>query len=706
MQFVTQKREILTNASISKKEMTLSANAKAFKIILGGIYPDIIKAIVRELFTNAWDSQKGAGTLDTPISIHSPSKYEPYFAIRDYGVGMSPDLVDKIYSNIFESTKDKSNDEAGTFGMGSKTPLGYMDNFTLISYQNGMFWYYDLYINEKGIPVVDLKDTGSTDEANGVYVQIAVKSEDINAFKNNILHFVFGANTPVTIDGSKYDGQYRTAFQTEKYEIVESPTIQVPYIRMGCVLYKLDFALLLNSYGSYQRYSGSNKEQRMYNMHNVPLILNFPIGEFEVTGSREDIIYNADSKQKIRQSLENVIDEVTKEIQEKIDASPNYFEAKRDFSSLFNDLAQKIYGSYNSHQYFKYKGKPLNDELYNFNSDSVNIGAISAVKNHYRSKVVDFSDVTTFSTLVNAHHHRKPIILHVPQDSKLTDKMISSRARFLKTVKDNSRHFKTAHFVYRGSLENKTFKQIVQDFGSLAILDFEKSVIPPPKEKEPRGSKTEKVYFCATYNKNAQTVTGETKLFYHSEDQFNAKEYSKYYVPIKRLEVEDEDYKKYSDVERILEYYEKYVDKDKKIAIINKSCAETAVKFKLKNIFDDFRDRLSKIQLNDDEIKKLAHQKNSGGTLNNFFEYSPELKKYLSVTYNETKIRPEVMGILWLSQKNYENEIQVYLKEVQEKTKKVLDALPLLEFMTYRYMNEDQTKRFREILSKTIKEIK
>ena len=90
MKFDVMERKVESFGEISVKEITLSANAKAFKIIFGQIYPDITKAIVRELFTNAWDSQRNAGTLDTPIDIHLPTDWEPYFSVRDYGTGITP----------------------------------------------------------------------------------------------------------------------------------------------------------------------------------------------------------------------------------------------------------------------------------------------------------------------------------------------------------------------------------------------------------------------------------------------------------------------------------------------------------------------------------------------------------------------------------------------------------------------------------------
>lgn len=200
MEFKIETREVESVGAISTKKITLSPNAKAFKIIFGQIYPDIIKAIVRELFTNAWDSQKSAGTLDTPIDIHLPTKWEPYFSIRDYGTGMLPEQIDNVYSRVFESSKDNSNDEAGMFGMGSKTPLGYVDTFGIVSFVNGYFWAYDMFINNDGEPIMALKAQGETDLPNGVEVTVGVKENDEDTFKKYAEVFALNSGAAVNIN--------------------------------------------------------------------------------------------------------------------------------------------------------------------------------------------------------------------------------------------------------------------------------------------------------------------------------------------------------------------------------------------------------------------------------------------------------------------------------------------------------------------------
>lgn len=323
MKFNTATKEVQSFGEISKKKISISANAKAYRLIFGQIYPDIIKAIVRELFTNAWDSQKISNNLETPIDIHLPSKWEPYFGIRDYGTGMTPDVIDKIYSNVFESSKDQSNDEAGMFGMGSKTPLGYVDAFSIISYVNGIYWYYDIHMDETGSAVISLKATGETVEPNGVDVQVAVLEKDFDTFKNYVEHFAYGANTPVNINREKFLN-VRKIFKSgegwELYEITDKNSYETVHIRMGCVLYALKFIYI-------EKFIDHAKRNKINSLINKPFVLDYSIGTFAVTGSREDIIYDDNSRKLIVDRLLEIANVMIEESAKDIQNSSSYYEA-------------------------------------------------------------------------------------------------------------------------------------------------------------------------------------------------------------------------------------------------------------------------------------------------------------------------------------------------------------------------------------------
>lgn len=171
-----------TNCNIPSKAFSIKASPIAFDILSSKLYSDPILAIVRELLTNAYDSHKAAGTLDTPIHLNIPNRLEPNFVIRDYGTGLPKDDVLTLYTTFFDSTKATTNDFTGCFGLGSKTPFSYTSSFTVNSYLDGMKYSF-IIMKKDGYPQIIPVGDAPTDENNGLEINIPVQSEDYYKFQ-------------------------------------------------------------------------------------------------------------------------------------------------------------------------------------------------------------------------------------------------------------------------------------------------------------------------------------------------------------------------------------------------------------------------------------------------------------------------------------------------------------------------------------------
>ena len=172
-------------------EFRIRNSAKAFAILSSGLYSNKIKAIVRELSCNAVDSHVGAGKADVPFEVHLPTYLEPWFAVRDFGLGLDSDQVVNIYTTYFESTKTDSNAFIGALGLGSKSPFSYTENFTVTAIKNGIKRIYSAFINEVGVPSIAEMSEELTDEGNGVEVKFSVTDRyDYRSFANEA-HNVF-----------------------------------------------------------------------------------------------------------------------------------------------------------------------------------------------------------------------------------------------------------------------------------------------------------------------------------------------------------------------------------------------------------------------------------------------------------------------------------------------------------------------------------
>lgn len=175
--------DIKRHGIVDKSEFGIISSPKMFKLLSSNLYKYKVAAVVRELSTNAYDSHVMAGKADVPFSVHLPTSSEPFFSIRDFGVGITPEQADKIYRFYGASDKSNSNDYTGCMGLGSKSPFCYTSSFTVTSIVDGKKWIYTCTFSDR--PELNLMiGPVDTNEANGVEVSVPVNSSDFSTFTN------------------------------------------------------------------------------------------------------------------------------------------------------------------------------------------------------------------------------------------------------------------------------------------------------------------------------------------------------------------------------------------------------------------------------------------------------------------------------------------------------------------------------------------
>lgn len=278
-----------TNAT---KAFQIKASGKAFQILSSGLYKDKILAIVRELSCNARDAHVAAGTEDRPFDVHLPTALEPFFSIRDYGIGLSDTALTTLYTTYFESTKTESNDFIGALGLGSKSPFSYIDSFTVTSYFNGEKRTYTAFVDEDGLPnIVQMGVAETTDEHNGLEVSMPVKREDMGTFASKARQVYRYFNPIPNILGvpdfqpnygeSVYEGDRFTLTRVDQYG--DSGIFAV----MGPVAYPI-------SIGSLRSFSAFKSDflESMSNYGGIRVDIHFGMGEVDFTAGREELSYD------------------------------------------------------------------------------------------------------------------------------------------------------------------------------------------------------------------------------------------------------------------------------------------------------------------------------------------------------------------------------------------------------------------------------
>lgn len=301
-------------------EFRIRNSAKAFKILSDGLYSNKIKAIIRELSCNALDSHVGAGKKDVPFEVHLPSMFEPWFAVRDFGMGLSADQVENIYTTYFESTKTDSNDFIGALGLGSKSPFSYTDNFTITATQNGRQCIFSAFIDDKtGVPsVAKMADTLS-DAPNGVEVKFSVTDRQAyQSFRNEATEvFKWFEFKPNVVGDSSYKHQ---EIEFKNKDIIPGVSELIyngyghgwSYAVMGNICYPL------NNIPEPQKHFG-----KLYELLSCGLVLKFDIGELDFAASREQLSYVPLTLSSIKKKLELLNDSLADVLADKADKIEN-----------------------------------------------------------------------------------------------------------------------------------------------------------------------------------------------------------------------------------------------------------------------------------------------------------------------------------------------------------------------------------------------
>lgn len=286
-------RDVSTSNTLGTAEFSIKANGKAFKVLIDGLYSDKARAVVRELWSNAFDSHIAAGCPDQPFDCHLPTVWEPWFTVRDYGVSMTHVGVMRLYTTVFESSKEDTNTQVGKLGLGSKSPFAYTDTFTVTAYLDGEKRTYSAFIGADYIPRISHMNTEQTTEPNGLEVSFPVKTDDIANFSIAAQRTALGFDVLPNIVGSPQleVGKKKVILEGNGWKLYDSLGGQSAHAKQGCVVYPITASAI------------SGLPSAHWDILNSPFLIEFPIGDLEIAASREGLGYDDTTISNIRARL-------------------------------------------------------------------------------------------------------------------------------------------------------------------------------------------------------------------------------------------------------------------------------------------------------------------------------------------------------------------------------------------------------------------
>ena len=311
------------------QDFTVAMNGKTFRVLSSGLYKDKIGSIIREICSNAYDAHVMAGCPDRPFELHLPDQFEPWFSVKDFGIGLSPEGVKTVFTRYFESTKDNDNNTIGAFGLGAKSPFSYTDQFSVCSTYNGVLSIYSAYTKENGTPTISKMHEEPTDEPNGVEIKMSVKSSDYREFSDKAVwqleHFKVKPQVTNAMQYFKFISVFdKIKYQGLNFDIAASGSGIT--IVQGNVGYPLEVDNL----------TGISDNQINF-IAALTLVgatrIEVPIGSASVTASRESLEYTQKTIANIISVIENVKAELEQNIKDKLKDCKTNWEIAKELTS-------------------------------------------------------------------------------------------------------------------------------------------------------------------------------------------------------------------------------------------------------------------------------------------------------------------------------------------------------------------------------------
>lgn len=324
------------NNSTSSTAFTIQASGKMFHMVISGLYSNKPQSITREIWSNAFDAHAMVGKEDVPFEVTFPTSITPTFSVRDFGPGIAHDDMEGFYTVLGHSTKENTNTAVGKWGVGRMSPMSYTDTFSVVSRHKGMIAYYTIQLGPDGSPQLHvLAPPMPTNEESGLEVSFPVKRDDIRQFQEAAEIVAYGFPVPPRVTNSKEKQftEVKKVFEGDRYYIYRDSRLRGSYAQMGCVMYPIP---------------------QQYMDRNLEVVVQFDIGDLEVTASREALSFgpNDPTAENIKKRMADVYANLHKKMQEQVDAQPTLFKAAKLAPNLRYHLTSKD-------PVLTYKGKEL-----------------------------------------------------------------------------------------------------------------------------------------------------------------------------------------------------------------------------------------------------------------------------------------------------------------------------------------------------------
>lgn len=406
------------------QSITISKESSYFIIkSLIDLYSDPIGSIVREIGSNMVDAHREKFKI-LEGKIPTPKGYDPkYFetsksklpridingenvlsgtsaeiSFTDYGLGISPDRMRKIFTTMGQSTKRDTNEMIGAFGLGSKSPWTYTDAFYLTTVVSEVKYYYTLVFLTGSAPQIKLLSKEKcVGEKNSVIITIPIlKKGDTTKFLDSIckqLYFftnieVYNNTSESTVIDKNSNNKLHMFLDTlleensnGKEEVVTNKLVKTESLiavnNHSAIFKKTSFKILVGKV----IYSINTEIEEISKvignsgfLSNSPIALRAKIGEVDLTPSRESLRYT----EKTISTIQLLINKANEEVESII-------------SSFLDKISKDVYDIYYAPTYVEH----INKKEQTLSKPIHSTSAINFIKTFFFIEV-DYREIITY----------------------------------------------------------------------------------------------------------------------------------------------------------------------------------------------------------------------------------------------------------------------------------------------------------------------
>lgn len=307
-----------SSGELEEQFFAIQDQGMIFDILRNKMYSNPILAICREISCNARDAHREVSNLE-PVVIHLPNNLEPYYKIRDFGPGISPDRMTNIFIKYTASTKRSDNVQTGGFGLGAKTPFSYSDSFSIITVVDGIRYNYNCLIDETKVGKIMLANQAPTKEKNGTEIIIPVMPKNFNDFRTYTEQACRHWTAKPTIKGGKIDWQEtKLILEGDKWGIAANGGYGNRNAQM--IIDGIEYPLDLTALRNYA-------DTKLIDAAHGSFVMHFGVGELSLSASRESIYLDEKTQAVIRGRLDQIKNSLKAQAMQKIDACTNLWDA-------------------------------------------------------------------------------------------------------------------------------------------------------------------------------------------------------------------------------------------------------------------------------------------------------------------------------------------------------------------------------------------